>query len=157
MTTKPRTALLEQSTIDWKPPQIKSFEDSGLSPGFLQDLVLKMLYFRGQMTGNEISNSVHLPFQNVIDKVMEFLRREQYVEVIGSGGLTAATFQYSITTKGGERARERLERTTYVGPAPVPWEDYIVAIKNQGTQRLRVNPKRMKKALSHLILEPGSF
>ena len=157
MTTKPRTALLEQSTVAWEPPQIKTFEDSGLSPGFLQDLVLKMLYFRGQMTGNEISSSVHLPFQNVIDKVMEFLRREQYVEVIGSGGLTAATFQYSITTKGGERARERLERTTYVGPAPVPWEDYIAAIKNQGTQRLKVNPKRMKKALSHLILEKDVF
>lgn len=157
MSTKPRTALLEQSSLQWEPPQVKSLEDSGLTPGFLQDLVLKLLYFRGQMGGNEIADAIHLPFQNVIGKVMEFLRREQYVEVIGSGGLTAATFQYSITGKGGERARERLERTTYVGPAPVPWEVYIAAIKNQGTQRLKVNPERMKKALSHLILEPDVF
>ena len=157
MTMKPRTALLEQSSLQWEPPQIKSFEDTGLSHGFLQDLVLKLLYFRGQMAGNEISEAVCLPFQSVVGKVMEFLRREQYVEVIGSGGLTAATFQYSITSKGGERARERLERTTYVGPAPVPWEDYIATIKGQGTQRLKVNPQTMKKALSHLILDQDVF
>lgn len=157
MGTKPRTALLDQSSLQWEPPQISSIEDTGLSAGFLQNLVLKMLYFRGQLSGNEIAELVHLPFQNVVGKVMEFLRREQYVEVIGSGGLTASTFQYSITAKGGERARERLERTTYVGPAPVPWDSYIAAIKSQGTQRLKVNPERMKKALSHLVLEPEVF
>ena len=157
MSTKPRTALLEQSSLQWEPSQIRSIEDSGLSAGFLQDLILKMMYFRGQMTGNEIADAVFLPFQNVIDKVMEFLRREQYCEVIGSGGITAATFQYTITGKGGERARERLERTTYVGPAPVPWNDYVASMKSQGSNRLRVNPERMEKALSHLVLEKDVF
>lgn len=157
MTSKPRTALLHQPNMQWEPTQIKSLEDTGLSSGFLQDLVLKTMYFRGQMSGNEIAEAVRLPFQNVVGKVMEFLRREQFCEVIGSGGLTAATFQYTITGKGGERARERLERTTYVGPAPVPWDDYVASMKSQGTERLKVNPKRMKQALSHLVLEQDVF
>jgi predicted ATPase with chaperone activity len=62
-----------------------------------------------------------------------------------------------ITTKGMARARELMERTTYVGPAPVPWEMYVQAIKTQGSRRLAINPVVMKRALGHLVLEPSVF
>jgi hypothetical protein len=88
---------------------------------------------------------------------MDFLKREQMCEVKGSGGLGSATYQYTITNKGAVRAREQLERTTYVGPAPVPWDDYIAAVKSQGGNRLKVNPQVMQHALSHLVMEESVF
>ncbi len=139
--------------LDWTPPQIKSIEDTGLDNGFLQDLALKFMYFRGQMTGHDIAENMHLPFATVVGPIMDYLKREQMCEVKGSGGLGAATYQYLITNKGSARAREQLERTTYVGPAPVPWDVYVSAIKAQGGSRLKVNPTRIRQALSHLILE----
>ncbi len=139
--------------LDWEPPQIKGVEDTGLSNGFLQDLALKFMYFRGQMTGHDIAESMHLPFATVVGPVMDYLKREQMCEVKGSGGFGSATYQYLITNKGSARAREKLERTTYVGPAPVPWNVYVTAIKVQGGSRLRVNPSRIRQALSHLVLE----
>lgn len=143
--------------LDWEPPVIKSIEDTGLTRGFLEDMALKIMYFRGQSTGHEIAEQMHVPFSTVLAPLLDFLKREQMCEIKGSGGLGAASYQYSITSKGATRAREQLERTTYVGAAPVPWNDYIAAIKAQSGKRLKVNPKMMAKALAHLTLEPDVF
>ncbi len=148
---------LRQIMSIWEPPVIDSIEDTGLTQGFIQDMVLKIMYFRGQLTGREIATLIHLPFQTVINPTLEFLKREQMCEVKGSGGLGSATYQYSITGKGADRAREQLERTTYTGPAPVPWDEYVTAIKAQGGKRLTVNPQVMKQSLSHLVLEDSVF
>jgi predicted ATPase with chaperone activity len=73
-------------------------------------------------------------------------------EVKGSSGLNASTFIYVITSRGSERAREQLERSAYVGPAPVSWSQYVTSINAQGSRKLRVNPRMMHDSLSHLVL-----
>lgn len=144
-------------TNGWQPPPIQSIEDTGLSHGFLSDMAIKVLYFRGQATGFEVADALRLPFQGVVALIMEFLKREQMCEVKGSGGLGAGSYQYVITNKGVARARDQLERTTYTGPAPVPWEVYVSAIRAQGSGRLRVNQRMMRQALSHLVLNESIF
>lgn len=141
----------------WQPPDVDSIESSGLNAGFLADLAIKIMYFQGQITGFEMAERLRLPFQPVVQPVLSFLRREQMCEVKGSGGLGAGTFQYVITTKGSARAREQLDRSNYVGPAPVTWDQYCDAIQAQGSRRLRVNPRMMREALSHLVLEERVF
>ena len=136
----------------WFPEPVKSLEETGLTETFLQDLALKIMYNRGQVTGFQVAEEVKLPFQTVMLPILEFLKREQMCEVKGSGGLGAGTYQYVITNKGSARARERLEQTTYVGPAPVPWDNYVAAINTQGSNTLRVNPQMVDKALAHLVL-----
>lgn len=157
MVTSARLADETKEEILWEPPIIDNVEDTGLTTGFVQDLALKVMYFRGQLNGKDIASIVHLPFQPVINPALEFLKREQMCEVKGSAGLGPASYQYIITGKGAARARELLERTTYTGPAPVPWDDYVAAIKAQGGNRLTVTPQLMEKSLSHLVLEPSVF
>jgi predicted ATPase with chaperone activity len=141
----------------WQPPPVESLEDTGLTHGFLSDLVLKIMYFRGQITGYQIADHMKLPFQTVLHSVMDHLKREQFCEVKGSGGLGAGAYQYIITNKGANRAREQLDRSTYAEAAPVTWDSYLTAIRSQGTRRLRVNQQMMRKALSHLVLEERVF
>jgi predicted ATPase with chaperone activity len=141
----------------WTPIEPKSIEETGLSDGFIQDLALKTLYFRGQVSGSEIAKLIHLPFQTVVAPILDFLKREQMCEVKGGSALGPASYMYNITTKGATRAREKLERSAYVGPAPVPWEEYVAAINKQGSQRLKVTPQIMTEALSHLVLEESVF
>jgi predicted ATPase with chaperone activity len=145
--------------LEWSPPEINSIEETGLSHGFLEDLTLKVMYFRGQITGYEVAEYMHLPFQNVVSPILDFLKREQMCEVKGSArsGLGEGAWQYILTGKGSDRARERLERMTYVGAAPVPWESYLAAIKSQGGKKVKVNPDTMSQALSHLVMEDLLF
>ena len=42
----------------FSPAQINSLDDTGLSPLWLQDLILKVLYFRGYMTGFKIAEEI---------------------------------------------------------------------------------------------------
>lgn len=141
----------------WQPPPIDSLESTGLSHGFLSDMILKVMYFRGQITGYQIAEHLRLPFQTVLHSIMDHLKREQFCEVKGSGGLGAGAYQYTITNKGANRAREQLERTTYAEAAPVTWDNYIASIRAQGTRRLRVNQQMMRRALAHLVLEEKVF
>lgn len=144
-------------SAEWEPPVIQTVEDTGLTPGFIQDLILKLMYLRGQLNGRDIANSTHLPFNGVISPMLDFLKREQMCEVKGSGGLGAASYEYVITSKGAARAREQMERTAYVGPAPVAWDEYVAAIIAQRAEKLTVNPSIMDRSLSHLVLEKSVF
>ncbi len=107
------------------PPPVNKIEDTGLSPLWLQDLVLKVMYFQGYLTGFKMAEEIALPFSGVVDQILEALKREKLIEVRSSQmGLGEGAYLYAITGAGICRAREALERSQYAGPAPVPLIDY---------------------------------
>ncbi len=134
------------------PPPPRSIKDTGLNLGLLVDLALKTVYLEGFMTGAQIAEALALPFTGVVDKVLEFIRREHLCEVRGSKSVSERAFEYVITEKGSEKAKEALERSQYVGPAPVPLEEYRKAVKAQPLSASAITPERLRKALSHLVL-----
>jgi len=149
--------MTDGEVLGFEPPPVKSIEGTGLNLGFISDLVLKVIYFVGYSTGYEIADRVKLPFARVIEEALEFLKREQYIEVKGAGGLGAAAYQYMITGKGSEKAREVLERSEYVGPAPVTLEAYTNAVRQQPLSSVTIHQRAMRKALSHLVINEDAF
>src|SRR5579859_7035921 len=104
------TAVQAQQAAPWAPPPIKSIEDTGLNLITIAELALKVLYFGGVVTGSHIAELIKLPYNNVVDTALEFLKKEKYMETKGQSGLTDAAFQYVITGKGTEKAREILDQ-----------------------------------------------
>jgi predicted ATPase with chaperone activity len=139
--------------LQFTPPRPESLEETGLSLGFLADLALKVLYFRGYISGAEIAEQMRLPFTGVIDRVLEFLKRDLFCEVKGSGGFGQSAYEYTITAKGIARAREILERSQYVGPAPVPLTEYRDGIRRQPMMTSSLHERAMRQAVSHLVVE----
>src|SRR5512141_1314715 len=140
------------------PPQINSLEDTGLSPLWLQDLVLKLLYSRGYMTGFKSAEEISLPFAGVTDQLLTSLKQEKLIEVKSSqGGLGEGAYTYGITGAGNLHAREALDRSQYAGPAPVPFEVYNEAIRRQKSGRLTVTTRTMRQILSQLVISESTF
>jgi predicted ATPase with chaperone activity len=141
------------------PPQITSVDDTGLNPLWLQDLVLKVLYFRGYLSGFKIAEEITLPFAGVADQILVALKTEKLIEVKSSqgGGLGEGTYTYGITGAGIQRAREALDRSQYAGPAPVPFEVYNEAIRRQKSGRLTVTARTMRQILSQMVLSESTF
>lgn len=140
------------------PKPITRIEETGLSPLWLQDLILKIFYFQGYLSGYELAEAIALPFTGVLAQLLETLKREKLVEVRASrGGLGAGAYEYGLTGEGVRRAREALERSQYAGPAPVPLQDYIRAMHLQSRKRLFVTPRVMRRALAHLVLSEKTF
>ena len=99
-TVQPRTISAELRGA-FLPPPISHVEDTGLSPLWLQDLTLKILYFQGYLTGFKIAEEIALPFAGVMDQILETLKREKLVEVKSSQmGLGEGSYQYAITGAG---------------------------------------------------------
>jgi predicted ATPase with chaperone activity len=152
---------LKQSTpsdVAFVPPQINSVEDTGLSSLWLQDLVLKVLYFRGSITGFKLAEEIALPMAGVTDQLLAALKQEKYIEVKSSqGGLGEGAYTYSITGAGIQRAREALDRSQYAGQAPVPFEVYNEAIRRQKSGRMTVTTRTMRQILSQLVISEATF
>jgi predicted ATPase with chaperone activity len=147
----PKTAT--GSRISFTPPSLNRIEDTGLSPLWLQDLALKILYFQGYLTGFRIAEEMALPFAGVADQIIETLKREKFVEVKSSQmGLGEGAYQYAITGAGIARAREALERSQYAGPAPIPIQVYNDSIRRQSRERTSATPHTLRQTLAELTL-----
>jgi predicted ATPase with chaperone activity len=134
------------------PPEPQTVEDTGLTLGFLTDLTLKILYFRGYVTGAEVAEEMRLPFPGLVERLLEFLKRDQMCEIKGAGGFGRSSYEYTITGKGITRAREVLDRGQYVGPAPVPLADYGIGIRRQPMLTASIHESRLQRALAHLVV-----
>jgi predicted ATPase with chaperone activity len=159
--TPPRTVVAQAapitSSIRFAPEQISRVEDTGLSELWLQDLALKILYFRGYQTGFKVAEAMALPFAGLVDAILEALKREKLVEVKAQVGFGEGAYQYAITGAGIARAREALERSQYAGPAPVPIAVYNDSIRKQSRGRPMVHPRVMHQALADLVLSERTF
>jgi predicted ATPase with chaperone activity len=145
-----RAAAPEAATVAREP---QSVEQTGLDLSTISDLVLKFIYFNNQITAQSISDDICLPFYNVVDRALMVLKKEELIEVAGSNGFGELAYQYSITPKGVVRVHQILERTTYVGPAPVTVDHYRRVIMAQAISTVRVGPTEVREALSDLVLE----
>lgn len=141
------------------PAAPRSVRDTGLNIGFLTDLALKVLYFESYLSGRELAEKMALPFAGVVDQILEFLKREKSCEVrgTGAGGLSEATYEYVLTAKGREMARDALERSQYAGWAPVPLAIYNDSVRLQGLKEVTVHQRHLRQALGHLVINEATF
>lgn len=151
------TAISTSPNIRFNPKPVNNIEETGLSELWLQDLSLKTIYYRGYVTGFALAESLALPYNGIVDRILESLKREQLLEVRTQVGFGEGAFQYAITDAGSGRAREALERSQYVGPAPVPLDTYIESIHKQSRARPTIHPRSMRLALADLMLSEKTF
>jgi predicted ATPase with chaperone activity len=143
---------VESVPIEKHIPEPRSLEETQLSLGFLADLTLKLIYYKSDMSSAEIAEALALPFVGVMERVLEFLKREELVEISGSKGFAERGYKWVISSKGAVRAVQALDRDQYVGAAPVPLDHYNEMVTRQTMGELRVGATDVRQALSHLVL-----
>jgi predicted ATPase with chaperone activity len=153
-TAQPASASTRDTTpMPEIPPQPTSIAETGLTMGFLTDHILKVIYFTGAVSGQRLEEMTKLPFLGVIDKVLEFLKLEEFTDIIGAeGGFSERSFQYIITNKGRLKVHEVLDRTQYAGPAPVPLDQYLEMCRRQQIGDMVIDQGTIRQAFSHLVI-----
>jgi len=129
-----------------------AMEETGLTGQFVSDLVLKVLYQKGQTTAADLADTICLPLPKILQSVLDFLKAEHFVEVKGGSGMAAATYVYILSAKGAERAREAFAKNGYVGAAPVTLGAYVNRVRAQSIGDMQVTFDEIRKALTHLVL-----
>jgi hypothetical protein len=135
-------------------PQVPTrWEDLGLDLPFLFDLTLRTIYTRGQITGADLATEMAIPFP-VLNPLLQTMRKQVLIDIVGQRGSGGdASFVYEIKPpKGTAALHDALEKTTYVGPAPVPFTDYVEAVLAQTIKRLVVTRRSIRMAFEDLII-----
>src|SRR5437867_8592510 len=58
---------------------------------------------------------------------------------------------------GRQRAQESMKLCTYVGPAPVPLDDYVEQTYRQAVTGIGCSPEPLRAAFAHLVLKEEMF
>lgn len=122
---------------------------TGISKGLLEDLALKTLYLRGELTLFELSELTCLS-PEVIDEIFQFLRKEQFCEVKGMAGLS---YRVAASAQGRQRATHLLSLNEYSGPVPVSLADYAGRVRSQSSQEALLQPADVARAFHELVLD----
>jgi hypothetical protein len=145
-------------SLGYVPHSPKILEDCGLSVPFLFELILRTIFTRGRLSGSEVANHLRLPF-NVLAPVLHLMRKQTLIDIVGQkGGGGDATFEYDLKPpKGQDALAEAMSKSAYVGPAPVPFDDYIECVVAQTVKNLVVTRRSIARAFQDLIVTPEVF
>jgi predicted ATPase with chaperone activity len=138
------------------PSAPENLQQTGLTVGFLNNMILRTLYTRGSMSGLDLAKFLCLPFK-VIEESLAFLKQEKTIEVLGGDLIGRISYRFNLTESGRKRASESMQMCAYVGPAPVPLEDYIEQVYRQAVSNIDVTPEMLRQALSHLVINDQLF
>jgi len=132
-----------------------ALDDLDIKQNMVTDILLRLTYNEGEVSVTRAEEVIKLPYR-IMDELLSWLQQEHLVEVSKAvGSLGRRGYVYSLTDAGRQRAKEALERTLYVGPAPVPLEKYSQSVLLQAKIK-KLSRKQVQQALSHLIL-PKDF
>ncbi len=154
--TKQVSLEWEAATLPDAPTAPETLAQAGLTLGFLNDLALKLLYTNGGMLGLELARQLCLPFK-IIEDSLRFLKDEKCMEVAGGDLIGRVSYRYNLTELGRKRAQDAMRQCAYVGPAPVPIEDYIEQTYRQSVTGINTSPEALRSAFSHLVLREDLF
>lgn len=152
--TYPTETRVEFESFVPRPP--RSLEEAGVAASLVEQLVLKNLYFRGEVTGRQLSRLLGLQY-SVIEPVMDFLKQARLVEVKRASGFGSVSASFACSETGRLRAKEYLEDNRFLGPAPVPLKDYNYAVHAQRTRPGWMTIDALKRAFANAVTTDEFF
>ena len=129
----------------------KKVEDTGLTFTFIIDLIMKHALNMREFTIPEMAIQNRLT-NSLIDEAIERLRKDKLVEVKGAGQLSKLSYRFALTEAGKKQATDLLEVSRYVGPAPVPFEEYRNMVEMQTIKSILVDEKSIHDAFANIII-----
>ena len=151
------TEALESSSVNPRTlPAPTTIEETGLPEELLVQLLVRTLFTHGELTERSAGEIMKLPY-GVMKELFTLIQREKYCEVKGHGESLGVLLRYVLTEAGRQRANAFMELCRYVGPSPVPLNQYIDMMKSQPVSSLTIDRRTVTAATEHLVLTPGTI
>jgi len=128
----------------------ETINDLGLPDRFIEDLALKTLHRLPLPTPLGVANAMRVP-PALARQILDELKRQKLIETTSASGRFEQDWQYRLTDFGLTEVAKALDRSRYVGPVPIPIQDYFHVLeedKDVGAP----DPVRLARALQQLVL-----
>jgi len=141
------------------PPSPETLEETGLGQTMLIQLLLRHTYYRDSFSVREMSLDLKLPPQ-LVETLIAYLKGQNLLFVRPRDMITvkdrlSVEMYYAPTELGRSVAEQALEANRYVGPAPVPLEDYWDWVEAQTIHQVKKTMADLHQAFAEYELLPG--
>ena len=136
----------------FSPPAPKTLAETGLRNSLIEQLILKVLYVRGDTRASDVARAIGLNFA-LIEETVEWYKHQQLVQVKGSSSFGPVSAILSLTEAGRRVGRDYLDINQYSGPAPVPLSQYAESVRAQRMPSAWLTPERLAKAYTHMVVK----
>jgi hypothetical protein len=139
-----------------------SIEELGIPENFLANLLLKQAFYLEVFTLPEMTSRLKLSSAIVLH-LIDYLRREKYLEVRGSASLNGSAtaisqnYRYSLNDTGKRRTAQLFEFDNYVGPTPVTLDNYWPQVEGQSIREFRINRASLEEGFAGLVIADDLF
>ena len=127
------------------PVEPNAVDETGLSDSFLEDLAIKIVLVVGTIAGRNVATRMGLPFR-IVEPMLDVLRTRKLVSHVRPAAFN--DYYYSLTEQGQKQAHASMGRCSYVGPAPVLLNDYILSVEAQAGGIDPIDQDQLRQALS---------
>ena len=136
------------------PAEPQSLDQTGISPIVIETLICKYLLQIGSTSGRDIAQRLCLPF-GILEDVLLALRSRQVLVHQGQAALN--DYCYALTEQGMSRARAAAQACSYVGPVPVPLDDYVMSVEAQTIRAEAARREQLTAAFRGISMEAELF
>ena len=143
-------AVMSRPVVDWDtnpapeaPTSPESIKESGLTAAFLADMIARTIYTRGPQLGRDLAQVLCLPFK-IIREPLKHLKDEKHIQVDGGDLVGEVSYRFSLTDRGRAHSQDLMKQCAYVGPAPVPLDDYVEQCYRQTVSGLSCYPEVLR-------------
>jgi len=122
--------------LPFAPKEPETLAETGLPESSIEQLILKILYFRGDLYGQDLSIAIGLKF-SLIENLVETLKLKHHLQVRRSLGMGSVGAVFGLTESGSGASRQpfrvsargrrptSIRRRRHVGPvAPLRRPDF---------------------------------
>ena len=123
------------AVIHHAPPAPIAVSGTGVPTRTLLSLLLKFIHVEGCETVPDLADHMKLP-RLVIQELIEEATQQRFVHAMGASTRIGLAIRYALSEAGRIAAREALEQSLYVGPAPVSLaayreQSYVQRVSNE--------------------------
>ena len=140
-------------TVDLRkiiPPEAKKSYELKVNDEIIINLILKELYVHGKEIPRRIAKRLKIETE-IVSSIISDLKKQELVGMVGGTGM-GDDYQYGLYPKGTERAKNILERDSYVGAAPVSFDEYTRVTHNileENKKNFVINRNLLAEKFSH--------
>jgi len=139
------------ATVNSAPAIPGSIAETGISERNLLYLMVKFMHVEACETVLDLANRMKLP-RLLIQQLIAAAVHQRFIGATGATSDLALSTRYALTEAGRNAAREALEQSVYIGPAPVSLAAYREQIEKQRITNEMLDEKTLRGGFAGLVV-----
>jgi predicted ATPase with chaperone activity len=134
----------------FQPREPRTWEELGIDDLMAEQIVLRYLLGVGSEQGRNLATELCIAGSLSRD-LLEGMRQRKLIQTRSTTAV--GDFVYELTEAGRERALDYRRQCTYVGPVPVPMDQYLKSVEEQTLRHLKPTPEDLTRAFADLVVQ----